>query len=367
MLMFDRRLVAHFDWLLFAAVLLVVATGITTVLSATYMEGQWLSPVAVRQVLWAVAGLAALAGMVTFDYRHLERYAYAIYACALALLCAVPWVGATAGGSRRWLSLGPVSLQPSEPMKIALLIALARFLHLQAGKGPLPLRSAAACALLGAAPAYLILTQPDLGTVLLLGLAVLTVLLLGGLRLRYVLLAVLVLGPLLPLAWTHLKPYQQRRILTFVDPQADPLGAGYHIIQSKIAIGSGGLTGKGYLHGTQNHLNFLPEQHTDFIFSVFAEEWGFVGAVLLLGLYALVIGRCAFAAMRAKDTFGLLLAAGVTALLFWQVAVNIAMASGLLPVVGLTLPLFSYGGSSLITSLAAIGIVLNVGMRRFTF
>jgi len=365
--MFDRRLVAHFDWLLFGAVLLVVGGGIATVLSATYTEAQWLSPLAVRQALWALVGVAALAAMLPFDYRHLERYAYAIYGGALALLCAVPWRGSIAGGSRRWLVVGPLSLQPSEPMKIALLIVLARLLHLRAGRGPLPLRSALAGLLLAAVPGYWILGQPDLGTAMLLGLTVVTVLLLAGLRLRYVVLAILVVGPLLPLGWTHLKPYQQRRILTFVDPQSDPLGTGYHIIQSKIAIGSGGLTGKGYLRGTQNHLNFLPEQHTDFIFAVFAEEWGFIGAVLLLGLYGLVIGRCAFAAARAKDTFGFLLAAGVAALLFWQVVINVAMASGLLPVVGLTLPLFSYGGSSLITCMAAIGLVLNVAMRRFTF
>jgi rod shape determining protein RodA len=170
-----------------------------------------------------------------------------------------------------------------------------------------------------------------------------------------------------PYFWNHLKPYQQERVLTFLDPQRDPLGSGYHIIQSKIAIGSGMVTGKGYLHGTQNQLNFLPEQHTDFIFSVFAEEWGFAGAVALVTLYVMLLLRCFVVAVRAKDAFGLLLACGLTAMIFFQALINMAMAMGALPVVGITLPFFSYGGSSLLASMVAIGLLMNVSMRRFTF
>jgi rod shape determining protein RodA len=170
-----------------------------------------------------------------------------------------------------------------------------------------------------------------------------------------------------PYLWTHLKPYQQERVLTFIDPQRDPLGSGYHIIQSKIAIGSGMLAGKGYMRGTQNQLNFLPEQHTDFIFSVFAEEWGFFGACALISLYAMLLLRCFVIAARAKDAFGLLLACGLTAMIFCQVLINIAMAMGSLPVVGITLPFFSYGGSSLLISMVAIGLLMNISMRRFTF
>jgi rod shape determining protein RodA len=171
----------------------------------------------------------------------------------------------------------------------------------------------------------------------------------------------------LPYVWTHLKPYQQRRILTFIDPQADPLGSGYHIIQSKIAIGSGLVHGKGFMEGTQNQLDFLPEQHTDFIFAVFAEEWGFVGACVVVALYTALLLRCFLVATRARDPFGLLLAFGITAIIFTQVLVNIGMATGSLPVVGITLPFFSYGGSSLLTSMVAVGLLLNISMRRFTF
>jgi rod shape determining protein RodA len=194
-----------------------------------------------------------------------------------------------------------------------------------------------------------------------------TVLMIAGLPVRLLVIATMVAGPLLPYAWHHLKPYQQRRLTSFVDPQADPLGSGYHVLQSQIAIGSGQLHGKGYLRGTQNKLNFLPEQHTDFIFSVFAEEWGFAGAGVLLMLYLALILRGAYIAHRARDNLGALLAAGLTGTIFWQVAINIAMTSGVLPVVGITLPFLSYGGSSMLALLLSIGLLMNVSMRRFTF
>lgn len=367
MLMFDRRLVSHFDLVVLLLTVAIVGAGIATIVSATYSAGALLSPSAVRQLCWALLGLVGMLAMVVFDYRQLERYAYAVYGAGLLLLVLVPVIGSVGGGSRRWLSLGPASIQPSELMKIALVIALARLLQTRVGDKPLTLRSLGAVALLLGAPFALIMTQPDLGTALLLSFVAASVLLLAGLRMRWVLIAAAVVGPLLPPIWTHLKPYQQRRILTFIDPQADPLGAGYHVIQSEIAIGSGGWAGKGYLAGTQNHLNFLPEQHTDFIFSVFAEEWGFLGCCVLLTLYLLLVARGLVIASRAKDNFGMLVAFGMTCIVFWQVFINVGMASGMLPVVGITLPMFSYGGSSLLAIMMGLGVVMNVSMRRFTF
>jgi len=216
-------------------------------------------------------------------------------------------------------------------------------------------------------PAVLILVQPDLGTVAILGIVALTMLVLGGIRLRwFVALGVLVLAAA-PFAWPHLKAYQQKRVLTFLKPEMDPLGAGYHVLQSKIAVGSGMTWGKGFLRGTQNHLNFLPEQHTDFIFSVFAEEWGFVGAMVLVALYLALVLRGLVIAARARDRFGVLLVLGLTSTVFWQAVINIGMTTGMLPVVGIPLPFFSYGGSSLLCLLLGIGLTMNVSMRRFYF
>jgi rod shape determining protein RodA len=252
-------------------------------------------------------------------------------------------------------------------MKVALVVVLAHQLHRWAGERRLSIRRLVPPVLLLAPPAYLVLRQPDLGTVIVLGLATFTVLLFSGLPLRLVVLAMLIIGPALPSAWNQLKPYQKQRLISFFNPQADPLGAGYHVRQSQIAIGSGMVRGKGYLKGTQNKLNFLPEQHTDFIFSVYAEEWGFLGSALLLSLYGALILRGAVIASRARDNSGALLAAGLTAVIFWQVAINVAMTSGSLPVVGITLPFLSYGGSSILALMASIGLIMNVSMRRFTF
>ncbi|HUI25997.1 MAG TPA: rod shape-determining protein RodA [Candidatus Kryptonia bacterium] len=367
MLKIDRRLIVHFDWPLLAVVILIIAWGVATVLSATYTPARAVSSVVIRQLIWAGVGLIMLLATLSFDYRRLESWAYFIYAGALLLLVMVPVLGAIGGGSRRWLILGPASLQPSEFMKLALVIALARWLHRLAGDEPLPLRALWIPIVLFAPAALLILKQPDLGTALVLTATVGSLILLAGFRIRYVLLALAIAVPVLPYLWHHLKTYQKQRLLTFLDPMADPLGAGYHVIQSQIAIGSGQFWGKGFLHGTQSRLNFLPEQHTDFIFSVFAEEWGFVGAVVLVTLYLALLIRCFMVASRAKDNFGILLAFGITATIFWQVLINLGMATGSLPVVGITLPFFSYGGSSLLALMIGIGLLININMRRFTF
>ncbi len=368
MLRIDRRLLAHFDWALLATALLVVGCGLITVLSATRGPDGLVSSVMLRQATWVALGLVALVVVQGFDYHWLDRYAYVLYAGTLALLVATAALGAFGGGARRWISIGPVAIQPSEFAKLGLVLSLARYLHRQMEPGAgLSLRMLIVPALLLGVPAVLVLKQPDLGTVIVLVLSTGALLLLAGLRLRLVLALTLIVVPAVPYLWQHLKPYQQRRVLTFINPDADPLGAGYHIIQSKIAIGSGMLHGKGFLRGTQNRLNFLPEQHTDFIFAVLAEEWGFIGACVLLGLYVALLTRCFLVAWRARDSFGALVAFGLTASIFSQVLVNIAMATGALPVVGITLPFLSYGGSSMLTCLISIGLLLNISMRRFTF
>jgi len=364
---FDRRLITHFEWLLPLLALAVSALGTTTVYSATHVPGMdGPSSHTVRQGTWLAAGCVAMLLAVAFDYRRLERQAVPLYCVLLALLIAVPLIGRVGGGSRRWITLGPVSLQPSEFMKLGLVIILARHFARTPG-AHVGLRGMVAPLLLTAVPAALILAQPDLGTVAVLGIVALTMMILGGVRLRWLALLASPIVLLAPLLWRHLKVYQQQRILTFIDPDRDPLGAGYHVIQSKIAVGSGMLWGRGFLKGTQNHLNFLPEQHTDFIFSVFAEEWGFIGAALLVGLYLALVLRGLVVAARARDRFGVLLVLGVTSVVFWQAVVNLCMTTGLMPVVGITLPFFSYGGSSLLCLLVGIGLAMNVSMRRYYF
>src|SRR5262249_8632420 len=289
-----------------------------------------------------------------------------IYLVAVLLVLAVPVIGQVGGGSRRWLRAGPVSMQPSEFVKLALVLVCARHFSLTP-PAKLGLPEAALPLVLMAIPAVAILAQPDLGSAALLVLVTLSMLVLGGVRVRWLALLASPIVVLAPFLWSGLKEYQQKRILTFIDPAQDPLGAGYHVIQSKIAVGSGMLWGKGFLQGTQNHLSFLPEQHTDFIFSVFSEEWGLIGAATLMSLYLAFLLRATVIASRARNRFGALVVLGLVTIVFWQVVVNVGMTTGLLPVVGIPLPLFSYGGSSMLCLLTGIGLLINVAMRRFLF
>lgn len=364
---FDRRLLTHFEWLLPLLVIAISGLGILCVYSASHTPDLvGLPSSAARQLTWFGGGLVAMLLMVSFDYRRLDRRAYLLYVGVVVLLIAVELIGEVGGGSRRWLRVGPVSIQPSEFAKLAMVIVLAHYFS-RTAPARLGLRELIFPLVLTLVPAALILVQPDLGSAALLVAVSVTMMIMGGIRLRWLALLASPLVAAAPILWTHLKEYQQKRILMFLDPAQDPLGAGYHIIQSKIAVGSGQLWGKGFLKGTQNHLNFLPEQHTDFIFSVFSEEWGFVGAATLMGLYLAVLLRGMLIASRARDRFGLMCAIGVSATIFWQVAVNVGMTTGLLPVVGITLPFFSYGGSSLLCLLAGVGLVMSVSTRRFTF
>lgn len=363
---FDRRLLTHFEWLLPLLAITVSVLGILTVYSASYTGGDAPPQMAVRQLTWFAGGLVVMLAMLSFDYRSLERHAYLIYLVVFLLVLAVPLVGQVGGGSRRWLRLGPASLQPSEFIKLAMVLVCARHFSLTP-PAQLGLREAALPLALMALPAAAILLQPDLGSAALVALVTLTMLVLGGVQLRWLALLASPIVFLAPLLWSGLKEYQQKRILTFIDPGQDPLGAGYHVIQSKIAVGSGMLWGKGFLQGTQNHLSFLPEQHTDFIFSVFAEEWGLAGGAFLMALYLALLLRGAVVAARSRNRFGALLVMGVLTIVFWQVVVNVGMVTGLLPVVGIPLPMFSYGGSSMLCLLTGIGLVMNVSMRRFLF
>jgi rod shape determining protein RodA len=363
----DRRLLTHFEWVLPLLVLAAAGTGILTIYSATWTPAMTGPPaLAMRQLGWLGAGVVAMLLATSFDYRRLDHRAYLLYGLCLAALIAVPLVGTVGGGSRRWLRVGPVAIQPSEFMKLGMVVLLAHYFS-RSERTHHNLLQVIPVMILMAIPAGLVLEQPDLGSAALLSVVSLSLMLIGGVRLRWFVLLALPLLAVTPFLWGYLKEYQQLRILMFLDPTKDPLGAGYHIIQSTVAVGSGMVWGKGWLKGTQNHLDFLPEEHTDFIFSVFAEERGFVGSCALMVLYLAIMIRLVVIAVRARDRFGLLLVSGVLATVFWQVVVNTAMTTGLMPVVGITLPFMSYGGSSLLCLLIGVGLAMNVSMRRFLF
>jgi rod shape determining protein RodA len=300
-----------------------------------------------------------------FNYKLLDRWAPVIYALCVFLLIYVLIFGKYVAGARRWIMLGPVSIQPSELAKIAVIIILARYYSRLANIEGLNLRELFAPFILAVIPFILIVKQPDLGTAMIVLLIAGSMTVFVKIERRSLLWIITSCATVVPLVWFFLKEYQKRRILTFLDPDRDPLGAGYHIIQSKIAIGSGMISGKGFLKGTQNALAFLPEQHTDFIFSVLAEEWGFIGAFILLCLFLILIIWGLNIAYRCREPFGTIIAVGVTAMIFWQAFINIAMTMGLMPIVGVTLPFISYGGSSVLTTMICVGLLMNVSMRRF--
>jgi rod shape determining protein RodA len=364
--MFDRRLMQNFDWLLLGLVLMITALGIVNLYSAGFNRQPGAgSPVYLKQMYWLGVGLVIMFATLLYDYRHWEKFAYPLYVLSLFLLVGVMVAGKMVSGSRRWLPLGPFAFQPAELVKIAIILMLARYFNQRPYLASLRLKNLLAPVALVLAPVLLIVKQPDLGSGILVALVAASMILFMGVHCRTLVISTLSLVLSLPLVWTFLKDYQKQRVLTFMNPDQDPLGAGYHIIQSKIAVGSGQFWGKGFLQGTQSQLHFLPEQHTDFVFSVFAEEWGFIGSALLVLLYTGLTLWGLQVARDCKDRFGHLLAFGLTALIFWQVFINLCMVTGLMPVVGIPLPLFSYGGSSLITTFIAVGIFLNIRMRRF--
>ena len=365
--MFDRRLIHYFDWGLLALAIVLGGIGLASVYSAVTADPPP-APLKVlfyKQIVWFCIGLLVMVAAFSFNYRQLERWAHPIYIGCVLMLLGVVVFGKLAGGSRRWLILGPLHFQPSEMIKIAVVLVLAKYYSKDATARGFTLKELARPMLLAMLPVGLIVMQPDLGTAGLVTLIAVTITLFMKVERRSLLTLLAGCMAVVPAVWLVLKDYQKRRILTFLNPDHDPLGSGYHIIQSKIAIGSGMIAGKGYLQGTQNGLSFLPEEHTDFIFSILAEEWGLLGSALLVFLFIVLILWGVSIAHRCRDPFGTILAIGLTSLFFWQVIINIGMTMGLMPVVGVPLPFISYGGSSTITVAICVGLLMNVSMRRF--
>lgn len=345
----------HLDGPLLLGLLTLCVASLFIVYSAS---GQNMDMV-IRQAIRIGAALATLFVVAQLPPRFYERISPLIYGLGVLLLIAVLLIGEVGKGAQRWLDLGPVTIQPSEIMKLAMPLMIAWFIN-QRALPPRFLRILAALTLV-LLPTLLIAKQPDLGTSLLVASAGLFVIFFAGLSWRLIVFAVMLVLAFLPVLWIYLMhDYQRQRVLTFLNPELDPLGSGYHIIQSKIAIGSGGIDGKGWLQGTQSQLEFLPERHTDFIFSVISEEFGLIGVTLLLALYTFIIIRGLIIALRTQDMFGKLLAASLTLTFFVYVFVNIGMVSGLLPVVGVPLPLISYGGTSMVTLMAGFGILMSI-------
>ncbi len=363
--MIDRRIFRNIDFLMIFATLALVGIGILVIGSATHIntpseDRYWYVQ---RQGLFAFINVLLILFMLKFDYRVLGPLGNVLYGVNLVMLIAVMFIGQSALGAQRWIALGPIHVQPSEFAKLIMIVSLAHLLDSREErmKSILDLLPVAAFVVI---PFLLVLKQPDLGTSLVFIAILLGMIFVSGIDGK-LLLKILGMGTAcLPIFWFFLKDYQKSRLTVFLDPNVDPLGAGYHIIQSKIAIGSGQLFGKGLFNGTQSQLNFLPENHTDFIFAVVGEELGFVGAVVILSLYFLLLYRGVKTAQNARDKFGTLLAAGITSMLAFHVMVNVGMTIGIMPVTGIPLPFMSYGVSALTTNLVSIGILLNIQSRQ---
>jgi rod shape determining protein RodA len=349
------------NWGLILLLCIISSIGFAMLYSAA--NGNW-QPWASKQVVrFAIAFIPMLAAAL-IDIRHWFRISYWLYALALILVVAVDLRGVIGMGAQRWIDLGIIQLQPSELMKIALVVALAHYFHCLPAENNGRVIDLIVPAGLILVPVALVLKQPDLGTAMMLLIGGAIVFFLAGVRLWIFAAAAAVAGAAAPLVWSMLRDYQRQRLYTFLSPDADPLGAGYHITQSKIALGSGGLFGKGFLLGTQTHLSFLPERQTDFIFTMIAEEFGLIGGLALLGLYALVIVYGFTLALRSRNQFGRILGLGLATNFFLYVFINTAMVIGLIPVVGVPLPLISYGGSAMVTVMLGFGLLMNVSIHR---
>ncbi|WP_370152088.1 rod shape-determining protein RodA [Ferrovibrio sp.] len=359
-LTFGRKL-REVNWGLVLLITAIAGIGFATLYSA---GGGSIDPWADRQMLRFAVGACIMVAIAVTDIRLWMRLSYLVYAVGLVMLVAVELFGRIGMGAQRWLDLGLFHVQPSEIMKIALILSLARYFHGLSYDEVGRIRWLVVPLLMALLPVGLVIKQPDLGTAMLLLAGAGAVFFFAGVR--WWKFALVILGGLavLPVAWNFLHDYQKKRVLTFMNPEADPLGSGYHILQSKIALGSGGFTGKGFLQGSQSHLSFLPEKQTDFIFTMLAEEHGLIGALVLLALYILLIAYGYMIALRARSQFGRLVAGGVTTLMFLYVFINVAMVSGLVPVVGVPLPLVSYGGTAMMTLLVGMGLLIGVYVHR---
>ena len=364
--MIDQRLTSNFNWLFFLVCIGIAILGVVSIYSANHGRPEaFFRGLYIKQIYWIGYGLIAMLIALALDYRWFSRYAYLIYFLTLLALAYVLISGVVVSGSRRWLHIGSISIQVSEFAKVSLIIALAKYFESGKMSGQYTLKDLFVPTLMTGALGGLIVVQPDLGTTMMIFFIFLVFVV--AIEMETATLVKLFSGGLLlaPAVWFFLQDYQKSRLLTLFNPELDPLGAGYHSIQSKIAIGSGGFWGKGLLAGTQSRLNFLPEKHTDFIFSVFAEETGFFGVVILLSLFLFVILKGLNIAFRAADRFGFFLSLGLVSSITFYVIFNVGMTIGLFPITGIPLPLLSYGGSSLITHFFAVGLLLNVEMRRY--
>jgi rod shape determining protein RodA len=361
----DRKHLENFDVMLFLSVLAVTAIGVVAIYSAGY------DPAAgtvrnyyVKQIYWLALGYFTFFMFSALGHKRLVKYAYIFYILGVLMLLAVVLSGHVGMGARRWIALGGFRVQPSEFFKFIWVIFLAR-LYLDFGMDKLGMIGILRKFMWAIPPFLLVFLQPDLGTagtfLAIWGMLLLVI----GIRRMTLMFIIVSLVLAAPVLWSQMKPYQKKRVITFMNPEADPFGSGYHVIQSKIAIGSGGLTGKGFLQGTQSHLKFIPERHTDFIFSVIAEEFGLVGSLVIISLFMLMLLRIMRISQNAKEPAGKLICIAVSGFLFFQFYVNVAMTAGMMPVVGIPMPLVSYGGSSLLTFMSMLGLVNGIAMRRF--
>lgn len=363
--MLSRRLLQNLDFVAIGTVCLLIVISLVMIGSATHVntpsdDRYWYVE---RQGIFALINVVIIFVMLNFDYRTLGKAATTLYGINLLMLLAVMFIGQSALGAQRWIQIGPISLQPSEFSKLIMIIALADMLDKK--KGQLySFRDLIPIFLYVGIPFLLVMKQPDLGTSLVFLAILFGMIFVAGIRTKHLMIIFGAGLAFMPIFWHFLKDYQKKRLTVFIDPNVDPLGSGYHIIQSKIAIGSGMLLGKGLFGGTQSQLNFLPENHTDFIFAVIGEELGFIGSVLILFLYFILLYRGIKIAGSARDNFGTLLATGITSMLAFHLLVNVGMTAGIMPVTGIPLPFMSYGVSALTTNMISIGILLNIYMRR---
>ncbi|BCB97445.1 rod shape-determining protein RodA [Dissulfurispira thermophila] len=370
MVKIDRRLIKNFDWITFSLIMSLAIIGIMTIYSATRppLGSEEHPDFYLKQILWLFISTGVLFVIVSFDYIWFYRLSYPLYGLGILLLLIVLFIGRTSMGAQRWLSIGPISFQPSEFFRIFFILVFSSYLT-NMSRNYVDKISIKNLFLFGILPLILLIKQPDLGTAILLMSLFVVLSLSKGISKKIITAIVIISLISIPflghIFWEGLKDYQKNRLTAFIDPDVDPAGIGYHINQSKVSIGSGGFFGKGYLKGTQGPLRFLPEKHTDFIFSVFAEEWGFIGSIVLLGIYLVLFLRGLDTAIKAKDEFGRLTALGITCMFFIYFCVNIGMTLGIMPVVGVPLPFMSYGGTALLSNFAAAGILISIRTRRF--
>jgi rod shape determining protein RodA len=363
-MMLDRRLLKNYDWFLLSTTVVVSLVGLANLYSATYQTDLGFFK---KQALWLSVAMMLMVSLSFLDYKALERYSQHIYIVSVLLLLLVLTSGKEVSGSKSWISLGShITIQPSEFVKLSLILVLAKFYHDDFEGGPYGFVDLVKPFIYIGLPIALIMLQPDLGTALIILLISGSMILFMRVKVKSLLfLLVIILGLSYPAWHFFLKDYQKQRIKTFLDPYHDPLGSGYNAIQSQIAVGSGKFVGKGFMKGSQTQLRFIPEQRTDFAFSVIAEEWGFTGALFTLILYFTIILWILDTASRAKDKFSMMVCFGIASMFFWHTVVNVGMVIGILPVTGVPLLLFSYGGSSTLTAMIGIGIVLGIRIRKF--